>query len=109
MNVERESRLSGRIHDKGFTILTRYLNTKYGQDKPLSLNASIGFEQSYSEVDGDSASSTELDALLSELSGVPIKQSFAVTGSVNQKARCRPSAVARPRSRASSIYARFAD
>lgn len=84
VNVERESRLSGRIHDKGFTILTGYLNAKYGRDKPLSLNASIGFEQSYSEIDGDSASSTELYALLSELSGLPIKQSFAVTGSVNQ-------------------------
>ena len=65
-------------------ILTGYLQGKYGGDKPLSLGASVGFEQSYSEVDGDSASSTELYALLSELSGLPISQSIAVTGSVNQ-------------------------
>ena len=84
VNVERESRLSGRIHDKGFTILTGYVHGKYGQDKPLSLSASIGFEQTYSEVDGDSASSTELYALLSELSSLPIQQGIAVTGSVNQ-------------------------
>lgn len=63
---------------------TGYLQGKYGGDKPLSLGASVGFEQSYSEVDGDSASSTELYALLSELSGLPISQSIAVTGSVNQ-------------------------
>ena len=84
VNIERESRLSGRIHDKGFTILTGYMQGKYGQHQPLSLNASIGFEQSYSEIDGDSASSTELYALLSELSGLEISQSIAVTGSVNQ-------------------------
>jgi lon-related putative ATP-dependent protease len=84
VNVERETRMSGRIHDKGFLILTGYLQGKYGQDKPLSLSASIGFEQTYSEVDGDSASSTELYALLSELSGLPIAQGTAVTGSVNQ-------------------------
>ena len=84
VNIERETKLSGRIHDKGFMILTGYLQGKYGGDKPLSLGASVGFEQSYSEVDGDSASSTELYALLSELSGLPISQSIAVTGSVNQ-------------------------
>ena len=84
VNVERETRMSGRIHDKGFLILTGYLNGKYGQDKPLSLSASIGFEQTYSEVDGDSASSTELYALLSAISGLPILQGIAVTGSVNQ-------------------------
>jgi predicted ATP-dependent protease len=56
MNIEREARMSGKIHDKGFIILTGYLQGKYGQDRPLSLQASIGFEQSYSEVDGDSAS-----------------------------------------------------
>ena len=84
VNVERETRMSGRIHDKGFMILTGYLHGKYGHDKPLSLSASIGFEQTYSEVDGDSASSTELYALLSELSGLPIAQGIAVTGSVNQ-------------------------
>ena len=84
VNVERETRMSGRIHDKGFMILTGYLQGKYGQDKPLSLHASIGFEQTYSEVDGDSASSTELYTLLSELSRLPIDQGIAVTGSVNQ-------------------------
>jgi predicted ATP-dependent protease len=84
LNVERETQMSGKIHDKGFMILTGYLQGKYGHDKPLSLHASIGFEQTYSEVDGDSASSTELYALLSVLSGLPIDQGTAVTGSVNQ-------------------------
>ncbi len=84
VNVERETKLSGRIHDKGFMILNGYLQGKYGYDKPLSLAASIGFEQSYSEVDGDSASSTELYALLSAISGLPIDQGIAVTGSVDQ-------------------------
>ncbi len=84
VNVERETKLSGRIHDKGFMVLSGYLRGKYGGDKPLSLNASIGFEQSYSEVDGDSASSTELYALLSAISEVPIAQGIAVTGSVDQ-------------------------
>ena len=84
LNVERETRMSGKIHDKGFLILTGYLQGKYGQDKPLSLSASIGFEQTYSQVDGDSASSTELYALLSELSKLPITQGIWVTGSVNQ-------------------------
>ena len=84
INVERETRMSGKIHDKGFMILTGYLQGKYGQDKPLSLSASVGFEQTYNEVDGDSASSTELYALLSELSALPIDQGIAVTGSVNQ-------------------------
>ncbi|MBM3949425.1 MAG: ATP-dependent protease [SAR202 cluster bacterium] len=84
VNVERETKLSGRIHDKGFMILQGYIQGKYGQDMPLSLTASIGFEQTYSEIDGDSASSTELYALLSELSGLGIDQGIAVTGSVNQ-------------------------
>ena len=84
LNVERETKLSGRVHDKGFLILTGYLQGKYGRDKPLSLSASVGFEQSYSEVDGDSASSTELYALLSALSELPIAQNLAVTGSVDQ-------------------------
>ena len=84
INIERETRMSGKIHDKGFMILTGYLHGKYGQDKPLSLSASIGFEQTYNEVDDDSASSTELYTLLSELSGLPIDQGIAVTGSVNQ-------------------------
>ncbi|MDP6779290.1 MAG: AAA family ATPase, partial [Candidatus Latescibacteria bacterium] len=84
LNIEREARMSGRIHDKGFVILTGYIQGKYGQKRPLSLQASIGFEQSYGEIDGDSASSTELYALLSQLSGKPLAQGIAVTGSVNQ-------------------------
>jgi len=85
INIERESQLSGRIHDKGVLILSGYLGWKYAQEHPLSLSASLCFEQSYEGVEGDSASSTELYALLSSLSGVPIRQNIAVTGSVNQK------------------------
>jgi predicted ATP-dependent protease len=78
-------KLSGPIHDKGVMILTGYLGDRYAQDRPLTLSASIAFEQSYEGVEGDSASSTELYALLSALSGLPIKQGIAVTGSVNQR------------------------
>ena len=85
INVEREARLSGRIHDKGLLILAGFLGGRYAQDKPLSLTASIAFEQSYDGIDGDSASSSELYALLSSLAGLPIKQGIAVTGSVNQR------------------------
>jgi predicted ATP-dependent protease len=85
INIEREAKLSGNIHDKGVLILSGYLGGKYAQEVPLSLSASICFEQSYSGVEGDSASSTELYALLSSLSGFPIKQGIAVTGSVNQQ------------------------
>jgi predicted ATP-dependent protease len=84
VNIERESKLSGKSHDKGVLILSGYLGGKYAQERPLSLSASICFEQSYDGVDGDSASSTELYAILSSLSDVPIKQGLAVTGSVNQ-------------------------
>jgi predicted ATP-dependent protease len=84
MNIEREAKLSGRTHDKGVLILNGYLGAKYAQDRPLSLSISLCFEQSYEGVDGDSASSTELYAILSSLSGVPIRQGIAVTGSVNQ-------------------------
>jgi lon-related putative ATP-dependent protease len=90
INIERESQLSGSIHDKGVLILSGYLGWKYAQDKPLSLSASICFEQSYSGVEGDSASSTELYAILSSLSDLPIKQNIAVTGSVNQKGEVQP-------------------
>ncbi len=90
INIERESQLSGRIHDKGVLILSGYLGWKYAQDKPLSLSASICFEQSYSGVEGDSASSTELYAILSSLADLPIKQNIAVTGSVNQKGEVQP-------------------
>ena len=84
VNVERDTRMSGRIHNKGFMILRGYLNGKYGEQRPLSMSASVTFEQTYGNVDGDSASSTELYALLSALSEVPIRQGIAVTGSVNQ-------------------------
>jgi predicted ATP-dependent protease len=84
VNIERESKLSGKTHDKGVLILSGYLGGKYAQERPLSLSASICFEQSYDGVDGDSASSTELYAILSSLAEVPIKQGIAVTGSVNQ-------------------------
>jgi lon-related putative ATP-dependent protease len=85
IDIEREAKLGGPIHTKGVLILSGYLSQKYAQNKPLSLSARLVFEQSYSGVEGDSASSTELYALLSALSGFPIKQYFAVTGSVNQK------------------------
>ena len=85
INIEREAHLSGRFHDKGVQIIAGYLRSRFAQDKPLSLAASICFEQSYSGVDGDSASSTEIYALLSALSGVPLRQDVAVTGSVNQQ------------------------
>jgi predicted ATP-dependent protease len=85
INIERESQMGGNIHNKGVFILSGYLRRMYAQDKPLSVSASIAFEQSYSGVEGDSASSTELYALLSSLAEVPIRQGIAVTGSVNQQ------------------------
>jgi len=90
INIERESQLSGRIHDKGVLILSGYLGYKYAQDTPLSLSASLCFEQSYEGVEGDSASSSELYAILSSLADLPIKQGIAVTGSVNQKGELQP-------------------
>ena len=84
IDIERSSDLGGAIHSKGMLILSSYLANHYARDVPVSLSASIAFEQSYGGVDGDSASSTELYALLSSLSGIPIKQGLAVTGSVNQ-------------------------
>jgi ATP-dependent Lon protease len=85
INIEREANLSGRFHDKGVHIIAGYLRSSFAQDKPLSLTASICFEQSYSGVDGDSASSTEIYALLSALSELPLRQDIAVTGSMNQR------------------------
>ena len=85
IDIEREAKTGGPIHTKGVLILSGYLNEKYAQDKPLSLSTRLVFEQNYGGVEGDSASSTELYAILSALSGLPIKQSLAVTGSVNQK------------------------
>ncbi|MGH7930061.1 MAG: Lon protease family protein, partial [Candidatus Binatia bacterium] len=84
VNIERESKLSGKSHDKGVLILAGYLGGKFAQQRPLSVSASVCFEQSYDGVDGDSASSTELYAILSSLAELPIKQGIAVTGSVNQ-------------------------
>ncbi len=90
VNVEREVDLSGTSHSKGVLILSGYIGQKYAQDFPLSLSASLCFEQMYGGVDGDSASSAELYAILSSLSEVPIKQYIAVTGSVNQKGEIQP-------------------
>lgn len=84
IDIEREVEMGGPIHSKGVMILSSYLSARYAIDQPLSLSASLVFEQSYGGVDGDSASSTELYALLSAISAVPVKQSLAVTGSVNQ-------------------------
>lgn len=84
VDIEREVELSGPIHSKGVLILSGFLGARYASDQPLSLSASLVFEQSYSQIEGDSASSAELYALLSALSGLPIKQGLAVTGSVNQ-------------------------
>ncbi len=90
INVEREARLSGKIHAKGVAILSGYLGALFGQRRSPSLTASVCFEQSYGPIDGDSASAAELFSILSSLSGVPIKQSFAVTGSVNQHGDIQP-------------------
>jgi len=90
VNIEREVEMSGSIHDKGVLILTGYLGDKFAQDFPLTISASICFEQLYDGVEGDSASSTELYALLSSLSELPVKQYIAVTGSVNQKGEVQP-------------------
>lgn len=84
VHIERKAHLSGKIHDKGVYVLSGFFNWKFGEYIPLSFSASLAFEQSYSTIDGDSASSTELYALISSLSGIPIKQGIAVTGSVNQ-------------------------
>jgi len=90
VNIEREVEMSGTTHTKGVLILSGYIGEKYAQDIPLSLTASLCFEQLYNGIDGDSASSAELYAILSSLAGVPIKQSIAVTGSVNQKGEIQP-------------------
>jgi ATP-dependent Lon protease len=90
INIEREAEMSGPIHNKGVYILNGYLRGKYAQDKPITMSASLCFEQSYSGVEGDSASSTEIYALLSSISGLPLRQDIAVTGSVNQKGEIQP-------------------
>jgi len=90
INIEREADLSGPTHNKGVLILGGYLRGKYATKRPLSLTASLAFEQSYGGVDGDSASSTEVYAILSSLSGLPLRQDLAVTGSLNQKGEIQP-------------------
>jgi lon-related putative ATP-dependent protease len=90
INIEREADLSGKTHNKGMLILSGYLRSKYAQDKPLTISASICFEQSYSGVEGDSASSTEAYALISSIANLPLRQDIAVTGSLNQKGEIQP-------------------
>ncbi len=90
VNIEREAKLSGPIHDKGVMILNGFFGERYGRDKPLVLAASICFEQSYAGVEGDSASTTELYGLLSSLAELPVRQGIAVTGSVNQHGMVQP-------------------
>jgi predicted ATP-dependent protease len=85
VNIDRETELGGRIHNKGVMILAGFMGGKYSQNLPMAFSASLTFEQTYEEVDGDSASSAELYSLLSSLSGYPIRQDLAVTGSVNQR------------------------
>jgi lon-related putative ATP-dependent protease len=90
IDIEREAKLSGRIYNKGVLILSGYLGGTYAQDKTLSLSASLAFEQSYGDVEGDSASAAELIALLSGIAEVPVKQNIAITGSINQKGEIQP-------------------
>jgi lon-related putative ATP-dependent protease len=90
INIEREAEMSGKTHNKGVLIIEGYLRRKYAQEKPLTMSSSICFEQSYSGIDGDSASSTEIYAILSSLSDLPLRQDLAVTGSVNQKGEIQP-------------------
>uniref|UniRef100_A0A7V3VUA6 endopeptidase La n=1 Tax=candidate division WOR-3 bacterium TaxID=2052148 RepID=A0A7V3VUA6_UNCW3 len=90
INIEREANLAGRTFNKGVLIISGFLRSRYAQERPLSMDATLGFEQSYSEIDGDSASSAEIYAILSALSNVPIKQGIAVTGSVNQNGEIQP-------------------
>ncbi|OOY42466.1 ATP-dependent protease, partial [Solemya velum gill symbiont] len=90
IDIEREVELGGPIHSKGVLILSSFLASRYVTDRPLSLSASLVFEQSYGPIEGDSASAAELCALLSSLAQAPIKQSIAITGSVNQHGQIQP-------------------
>lgn len=90
VNIEKEAEMSGNIHDKGIQVLTGYIGQNYAQEFPLSLSCRICFEQNYNGIDGDSASSTELYAIISSLSGLPITQEIAVTGSINQRGEIQP-------------------
>ncbi|MFW6238657.1 MAG: S16 family serine protease, partial [Halanaerobiales bacterium] len=90
INIEREVDMSGKIHNKGVMILSGFLGGKYAQDRPLTLSASLAFEQNYGGIDGDSASCAELIALLSDLADIPVNQGMALTGSMNQKGEVQP-------------------
>jgi len=90
VNIEREAKLSGQIHDKAVMILSGYMGEKYAKDMPLAISASIAFEQNYGGIEGDSATCAELIALLSSISGVPVRQDLAVTGSLNQHGQVQP-------------------
>ena len=90
VNIEKEAEMSGAIHDKGIQVLIGYLGQTYAQDFPLSLSCRVCFEQNYSGIDGDSASSTELYAIISALTGLPIRQDIAITGSINQHGEIQP-------------------
>ncbi|MFH1855736.1 MAG: ATP-binding protein [Candidatus Omnitrophota bacterium] len=90
IDIQREARLSGKIHSKGVMTISGFLGEKFAYNKPLTVSASLSFEQTYSEIDGDSASSAEVYVLLSALSGLPLKQGIAVTGSVDQKGNIQP-------------------
>lgn len=90
VNIERESKMSGSIHDKGVLIMGGFMARRFGQDKPLALSATICFEQSYAGIDGDSASCAELYTLLSSLADLPLRQDIAITGSVNQRGQVQP-------------------
>jgi predicted ATP-dependent protease len=90
INIEREADLSGRTHNKGVLILAGFLRGRYGKEHPLAMSASLCFEQSYGGVEGDSASSTELYAIISSIGGIPLRQDIAVTGSINQKGEIQP-------------------
>jgi len=90
LDIEREAKLGGPVHSKGVLILTGFLSGRYARERPLALSASVTFEQQYEEVEGDSASSAELYALLSSLAGIPLAQAIAVTGSVNQRGEIQP-------------------
>jgi|WetSurMetagenome_2_1015567.scaffolds.fasta_scaffold00020_8 lon-related putative ATP-dependent protease len=90
VNIERETKMSGKIHEKAIMIITHYLGSKYAKQKPISLSASITFEQLYDMVEGDSATCAEMYALLSSISGVPLKQCMAVTGSMDQNGEVQP-------------------
>jgi predicted ATP-dependent protease len=90
INIEREAKLSGKIHDKAVMILSGYLGEKYSREIPLSVTASITFEQNYGGVEGDSATCAELLALLSSISGIPVRQDLAVTGSLDQHGNVQP-------------------